>query len=120
MSLAANDPTKFPSEQVAAEIRRRISDGKYPTGRLPSTRELAAEFGIAPQTLRNGLRPLVAEGLIFSEGNRGYFITKLVPRDSAEGTEAAPTMTAGIGEELARVREELADLRERVAALEGR
>ena len=73
MSLAANDP-RPKSVQAADELRRRIRDGRYPDGKLPPSRRLAEEFGIAGETLNKALRALASEGLIFSAGNRGYFV----------------------------------------------
>ncbi|WP_063774198.1 GntR family transcriptional regulator [Streptacidiphilus rugosus] len=112
MSLAVNDP-KLPSEQVADQIRQKINASGYPDGRLPSTRQLAADFGIATQTVRNGLRILVDEGLVFSAGNRGYFITNAVPAGSA-----APGPTRGLREEIKEIHSAIQELAARVAALE--
>ncbi|MBD3932524.1 winged helix-turn-helix transcriptional regulator [Streptomyces chumphonensis] len=98
--------------QVADVLRRRISEGRYADGRLPGTRELAREFGIAGQTVRDGLGILVAEGLIFSAGNRGYFVTAA----SAE----APSAKQDTTEEIKEIRSQIQALAERVAALEGR
>jgi GntR family transcriptional regulator len=112
MSLAANDP-RLPSEQVADQLRKRISGAGYPDGRLPSTRQLAADFGIATQTVRNGLRILVDEGLIFSAGNRGYFVAEATPMGSAG---AVPTR--GVREEIKEIHSTIKELAARVAALE--
>ena len=54
-----------PSEQITAIVRGRIASGAYPPGsRMPSTTTLAQEFGVATRTVRKGLEPLAAEGLI--------------------------------------------------------
>ncbi|MEH6374574.1 winged helix-turn-helix domain-containing protein [Streptomyces sp. KLMMK] len=109
MSVAASDPRPKPVK-VADAIRARVRDGKYPDGKLPTTRELAKEFGYAGQTIRDGLGILIGEGLIFSAGNRGYFI-------AAEG-KASTARKPDVGEELMELRLQIQALTERVAALE--
>ncbi|MCF6525676.1 GntR family transcriptional regulator [Streptomyces sp. JJ36] len=96
--------------QVADTMRERIERGAYPSGKLPTSRELAKEFGFAGQTVRDGLSILVSEGLIFSAGNRGYFI--------ADETEEQNTPKQDVGEEINELRSQIHALTERVAALE--
>ena len=48
---------------IAAELRRRITDGLY-TGLLPSSRELATEFGVNFKTIDKAVARLVAEGML--------------------------------------------------------
>ncbi|MFI5635110.1 GntR family transcriptional regulator [Streptomyces sp. NPDC051664] len=110
MSVVSRDPR--PKPVVLAHVMRgRIESGKYPDGKLPTTRELAQEFGYAGQTVRDGLGLLVQEGLIFSAGNRGYFI--------AGDSEAPPTRkTSGVDEEIKKMRLQIQALTARVKALE--
>ncbi|MGW2370533.1 GntR family transcriptional regulator [Streptomyces sp. NPDC001667] len=110
MSVVASDPRPKPVK-VADAVRARIKDGKY-NAKLPTTRELAREFGYAGQTIRDGLGILVDEGLIFSAGNRGYFI--------ASDIDSSSTRKPDIGEELKEMRLQIQALTERVAALEMR
>jgi DNA-binding GntR family transcriptional regulator len=66
-----------PSEQITAIMRGRITSGQYPPGtRLPSTTTLAQEFGVATRTIRKGLAPLAAEGLIETRPGWGTFAAK--------------------------------------------
>jgi DNA-binding GntR family transcriptional regulator len=111
MSLDPNDP-RPQKVQVADVLRREIADGKYPSGRLPTTRDLAKRFDIAGQTLSNGLRILVDEGLIFSAGNRGYFVV----RDD----ETTSNPKSDVREEIKAIHSEMQALAQRVAALEER
>ncbi|MEV0577631.1 GntR family transcriptional regulator [Streptomyces bacillaris] len=109
MSVVSTDPRPKPVV-LAHVVRGRIKNGKYPDGKLPTTRELAREFGYAGQTVRDGLGILVQEGLIFSAGNRGYFIAD----DSGE----PPTRNTGVVEEIKEMRLQIQALTNRVKALE--
>ncbi|HET6358482.1 winged helix-turn-helix domain-containing protein [Streptomyces sp.] len=111
MSLAANDP-RPKSVQAADELRGRITAGRYSDGRLPPSRRLAEDFGIAGETLNKALRMLVAEGLIFSAGNRGYFIAT----DEEDASDAKPDVV----EDIKELRSQIQALAERVAHLEER
>ena len=61
--------------QLAAILRERIAARTY-TARLPSERDLVAEFGIAPMTVRKSVRLLAAEGLVVTVPGRGTFVAK--------------------------------------------
>ncbi|MFF4230083.1 winged helix-turn-helix domain-containing protein [Streptomyces sp. NPDC001820] len=111
MSLAANDP-RPKSVQAADELRRRIDAGRYRDGKLPPSRRLAEEFGIAGETLNKALRVLVTEGRIFSAGNRGYFLT--AGEDKGAGTKP------DVVDDIKEIRSQIQALTERVAELEER
>ncbi|HUY48104.1 MAG TPA: GntR family transcriptional regulator [Streptosporangiaceae bacterium] len=52
-------------QQVADHVRDQILNGTYPAGQpLPSEEALAAEFGVSRPTIREGIKALVAEGLV--------------------------------------------------------
>jgi DNA-binding transcriptional regulator YhcF (GntR family) len=110
MSLDPND-SRPKSVQVADLLRQEISEGKH-KGRLPATRDLAKRFGIAGQTVSNGLRILVEEGLIYSSGNLGYFVTN--------GGDNAPENKVDVHEEIKALHSEVQALAQRVAVLEER
>ncbi|MGW1157640.1 GntR family transcriptional regulator [Streptomyces sp. NPDC002519] len=58
---------------LADVLRREIGDGTYPPGsRLPSESELGTRFAASRNTVRNGLKLLVGEGLITSSQGLGY------------------------------------------------
>ena len=61
-------------DQVAAQIRRAISDGEAAPGeRLPLAKDLAAVLGVNKNTVLRALRILREEGLL--EFRRGHGIT---------------------------------------------
>lgn len=67
------------AERVAAEVRDRILDGTFaPAGWLRET-HLAAELRVSRNTLREGLRLLVAEGLVRQELHRGAVVATIEP-----------------------------------------
>src|SRR5579875_4013384 len=67
-----SDPTPL-HEQVAAAIRRAISDGEAgPGDRIPQARDLAAVLGVNRNTVLRALRLLRDEGLL--EMGRGRTI----------------------------------------------
>lgn len=58
--------------QVADHVRELILNGAYPAGQsLPSEEALAAEFGVSRPTVREGIKTLVAEGLVEVARPRG-------------------------------------------------
>lgn len=61
--------------QTAVELLRRIRSDVY-TDRLPSMRELAAEFDIAMQTMFNAVQLLVQIGLLVPHGSGGMLIDR--------------------------------------------
>ena len=63
-------------EQVAAEIRRAITDGEAKPGeRLPPARDLAAVLGVNTNTVLRALRQLRDEGLLEFRRGRGITVS---------------------------------------------
>jgi CheY-like chemotaxis protein len=63
------------SGRVYSVLRERILEGELTPGtKLPPHTELAAEFGVAPLTLRHVLASLEEEGLVSREQGRGTFV----------------------------------------------
>lgn len=61
-----------PFEQIKASIIGAIADGSLPVGhRLPSIRQLAADLGVAPNTVARSYRELEDGGFVMSRGRRG-------------------------------------------------
>jgi GntR family transcriptional regulator len=79
MSIDPTDP-RSPSKQIAAFLRARIEDGSLPPGsKLPSERELADEYAVAPQTAREAVKVLKNEGLVLGQTGKGVFVRKTPP-----------------------------------------
>ena len=63
-----------PFEQLRAQIATRAASGDLPAGtRLPTVRALAAELGLAANTVAKAYRALETDGVITTEGRRGTF-----------------------------------------------
>ena len=63
------------SHRVYEALRDRIRTGELVPGtRLPSHREMATTFGVAPMTIRQVLARLEQEGVISREHGRGTFV----------------------------------------------
>ena len=62
-------------QQVADHMRDEILKGTYKAGQpLPSEEALAAEFGVSRPTIREGIKTLVAEGLVEVSRPRGTIV----------------------------------------------
>lgn len=56
--------TGRPADEIVAQVRRHLSEGKLRAGdRLPSERELASQFGVSRNSVRQALRSLAEVGL---------------------------------------------------------
>src|SRR5437762_4963557 len=83
------------SRQLAAALRTAIAEGRLGAGaRLPSTRALAAELGLARSTVVAVFEQLAAEGYIAAQPGSGYFVPASLSEarpgeDGASGTPAA-------------------------------
>jgi GntR family transcriptional regulator len=61
--------------QLYHELRNAIEDGAYEVGRkLPSERQLAANYGISRLTARRAVKMLINEGYIQAVQGRGSFV----------------------------------------------
>jgi DNA-binding transcriptional regulator YhcF (GntR family) len=64
-----------PFEQVRGELARQITEGVLAVGtKLPTVRRLAADLGIAPNTIARAYRELEEAGLIETRGRVGSFV----------------------------------------------
>ncbi|WP_432846987.1 TetR/AcrR family transcriptional regulator C-terminal domain-containing protein [Amycolatopsis sp. CA-161197] len=69
--------------EIAAELRRRIADGELvPGAKVPSTRRIAVEWGVATATAAKALATLGQEGLVRAEPRSGTVVAgrKAEPR----------------------------------------
>ena len=79
------------TRRVYEDVRGRIERGAWrPGDQLPPHLELAAEFGVAPMTVRQVLARLEAEGVISRQRGRGTFVRdRRVPAVLIIGDEPA-------------------------------
>lgn len=67
--------TVAPYEQVRSQLAAGIVDGTLEAGqRLPTVRRLAADLGLAANTVARAYRELEADGLVVTQGRRGTFV----------------------------------------------
>ncbi|MFF8378986.1 TetR/AcrR family transcriptional regulator C-terminal domain-containing protein [Streptomyces sp. NPDC015661] len=94
--------TEPPYLRIAAEIRRRVRAGELAPGdRVPSTRAITREWGVAMATATKALAALRQEGLVRVESGVGTVVV-----DAARRTSGAATLTR---ERIVRAALELAD-----------
>ena len=68
------------SEQLAEALRAEVCDGLLPPrARLPSVRALAAELGLAPNTVAKVYRQLESEGVVETRGRQGTRVAGATP-----------------------------------------
>jgi len=64
-------------QRLAEALKSAIAERKWrPGDRLPSERELAARYGVAPGTARQAIRQLAEEGLLDRRHGSGTFVRK--------------------------------------------
>lgn len=79
-----------PFEQVRSGIAERINTGELPVGaKLPTVRALAADLGIAANTVAKSYRELERAGLIETRGRAGTFVSATGDRSRARAADAA-------------------------------
>lgn len=64
-------------EQIAAYLRDRIINGDFEPGeKLPSLRQMEAQFSVATNTVRAAIATLTSERLVISEQGRGVIVRR--------------------------------------------
>ena len=90
-------------EQLYRHIREDILSGRLPSGeKLPSKRALAGHLEVSVITVKNAYEQLIAEGYIYSEEKRGYYVSRV---EHPLHAQSVPVL-----EEEARPKEYLLDL----------
>ena len=84
---AAAEP---PFEQLRSQVARRAASGDLAPGtRLPTVRALAAELGLAANTVARAYRELEADGVVVTEGRRGTFVAATPAAATPDARSAA-------------------------------
>src|SRR5919198_3011769 len=66
---------EFPHRPIAAALRARIHRGDWAPGeRLPSIPAMAAQYGVAKQTVQRTIDQLRIEGLLITRPGSGTFV----------------------------------------------
>lgn len=80
MILHATSPVPL-YRQLYCHLRNAIENGHYQVGsRLPSERQLAAEYGISRLTARKALQLLHLHGYVEPKQGKGSFVVRIHPR----------------------------------------
>lgn len=75
----AADP---PFEQVRRQVATAVADGTLAPGHpLPTVRGLAADLGLAVNTVARAYRELEADGVVETQGRRGTFVRSRAVED---------------------------------------
>ena len=76
MNLSVDTASSVPPyEQLRAQIASMVVAGTLPAGtRLATVRQMAADLGLAPNTVARAYRELEADGVIDTHGRRGIFV----------------------------------------------
>src|SRR5215472_11612735 len=108
MRTVQTDDPRPASVQIADDLRSRIEGGEFaPGAKLPSIRELAAQYGVASMTAQGALQRLREEQRVYSSG-RGHFVGE-GPADNS----------LSLAERLGEVEAEVRELRSRIETLES-
>ncbi|MFD0889390.1 TetR/AcrR family transcriptional regulator C-terminal domain-containing protein [Streptosporangium algeriense] len=79
-----------PHARIADDVRRRVADGRLREGdRVPSTRQLARDWGVALATAAKALTLLAREGVVVAEPRVGTVVAK--PRNGGASPRRPPT-----------------------------
>jgi DNA-binding transcriptional regulator YhcF (GntR family) len=79
-----------PYEQIRLQIAGQVADRTLPVGaKLPTVRALAADLGLAVNTVARAYRELEEAGIITTRGRSGSFVSPGGQRTLAQAHEAA-------------------------------
>jgi DNA-binding transcriptional regulator YhcF (GntR family) len=79
-----------PYEQIRAQVVEQARSGSLPPGtRLPTVRSLAADLGLAVNTVARAYRELEADGVVVTRGRNGTFVSNSADPAARAAEEAA-------------------------------
>ena len=94
--IEAGSPTP-PYEQLRAQLARQITDRSLAVGtRLPTVRRLAADLGLAVNTVARSYRELEEAGLVETRGRAGTFVGAAGERSRERARQAAEHYAATV------------------------
>lgn len=93
MSLLPIKPTKA-YEAVAEQLRQAIFRGDFAPGdRIPSVRELSAQFGVSQAAVREALMSLQARNLVVMRQGEGTFVQAYDPIEFTQSVNEIPLIS---------------------------
>ena len=98
MTLLRLDPESAipPYEQLRTQVAAMTVTGELEPGqKLPTVRQLAADLGLAPNTVARAYRELEADGVISTQGRRGTFVSSAA-LDEPDGTAVGAARKAAV------------------------
>ena len=88
-----------PYQRIVGDIRERVADGRFvPGDRVPSTRRLAKDWGVALATATKALAVLCQQGVLEAHPRAGTFVAgsnPVVPRAATPTAAAVARRAAG-------------------------
>ncbi|WP_168723176.1 winged helix-turn-helix domain-containing protein [Streptomyces sp. S816] len=79
-----------PYQRIVQDVRDKIRSGQLTAGtKLPSTRELSEDYGVAAGTVQRALTELRSAGLVYSHQGRGSFVTETASETTEDSTARA-------------------------------
>ena len=84
MTIAIDTASGIPPyEQLRAQLAAMVAGGELPAGtRLATVRQMAADLGLAPNTVARAYRELEADHVIDTHGRRGTFVRSTAVRSA--------------------------------------
>jgi len=80
LALPPSDPSLPAYRWLYASLRSEILSGRLrPGARLPSTRDLASQYGLARGTIVNAFEQLESEGYVEGSVGSGTYVSKILP-----------------------------------------
>lgn len=94
-----NSSSLPPYEQVRSQLAQQITDRVLAVGtRLPTVRQLAADLGLAVNTVARAYRELEAAGLVETKGRSGSFVSAAGERSRVRAEQAARRYASAVTE----------------------
>ncbi|MFF0746257.1 GntR family transcriptional regulator [Streptomyces sp. NPDC004111] len=95
------DDAVAPYEQLRGQVAEQARSGKLPVGyKLPTVRGLAADLGLAANTVAKAYRALETDGVIETRGRNGTFVAAAgdaAEREAALAARAFAERAARLG-----------------------
>ncbi len=104
-------------QQVADDLRERITAGEFPVGSaIPSTARLAAAHQVSVTVIRAAVAQLRNAGLLVGQPGKGVYV-RATPEAAAEQAATVESLLAQVAELRAELRQAEDDRRDELAAI---